>query len=352
MSVDALSEKSEQLLAAWHLPGSVKAALPRFVVDAIRRIRVMVLSRSLPRNRVFEQPPEQRLASASMSIIVPIHDAPLVTQRCLTSLERDAPMSEIILVDDGSRIAQTTDIIREFSSRNGWKVICNPEARGHSAASAAGVRLATRPYLCLLNSDTVVTPWCWRALEQAFETDAAVGVAGPCTSHSGNEQTLEVAEHCRFYWNDSQIRAFAERLTVAPSQPVIVDLPWVSGFAFFIRRSLWAELGGFDRDLPDYGNEEELCKRVAEKGYRSVWVRNAYIHHLAEQSFREKVGNDGIILARIRAAKVLRSKGVTPGKRRSHAAAVISHSRVQLGEMDRRHDSLRAGTDVEAARRS
>ncbi len=254
----------------------------------MQRIKTRVLSRGLPRNRVFEQPPEHRLASASMSIVVPIHDAPLVTKRCLASLERDATKSEVILLDDGSRIAETTNVIREFSSRNGWKVIWNAESHGHSAACMAGARLASRSYLCLLNSDTVVTPWCWRGIEEAFETDPAIGVAGPCTSWSGNEQALEIAISCGFYWNDSQICAFAEQFTVTPPQPVIMELPWVSGFAFFIRRRLWEKLGGFDRKLPDYGNDVELCKRITNVGYRTVWVRSSYIHHLGSQSYAKE----------------------------------------------------------------
>jgi GT2 family glycosyltransferase len=307
-SVDALSGSSVRALAVWHLPGLVRAVLLRAASDAMRPIRVRVLSRSLPRNRVFEQPPEQRLASASMSIVVPIHDAPLVTKRCLASLERDATKSEIVLVDDGSRIAETGHVIREFSSRNGWNVIWNAEPRGHSVACAAGAHLASRPYLCLLNSDTVVTPWCWRAIEDAFETNTTIGVAGPCTSNSGNEQTLDIAGHCRFYWNDSQICAFAERLTADAPQPVILDLPWISGFALFIRRSLWEKLGGFDRNLLDYGNEVEFCKRVTNLGYRTVWVRSSYIHHLGRQSYTNKIGDHEIQSRMLAAFQYIRQR--------------------------------------------
>jgi len=294
MSLVALSGRSARTLAARCLPPGVKGALKtsplRTVIDSLEHLEARVFSRGLSANRVFELPIEYKIASASMSIVVPIHDAPSVTMRCLASLERDATKSEVILVDDCSRITKTIDLIQQFSSRNGWKVVRNEESRGHSAACAAGGRLASRPYLCLLNSDTVVTPWCWRAIQEAFETDLAIGVAGPCTSFSGgNEQTLDIARKCRFYWNDNQICAFAERLNVAPPQPVIFDLPWVGGFAFFIRRSLWKELGGFDENLADYANEVELCIKVAKLGYRIVWVRSGYVHHFGGQSYGKKM---------------------------------------------------------------
>jgi len=143
-SVDARSGSSVQRLPVWRLPGLIRAVLSRAAIDAMSPIRVRVLSRNLSRKSVFEQTPEHRLASASMSIVVPIHDAPLVTKRCLASLERDATKSEIVLVDDGSRIAETGHVIREFSSRNGWNVIWNAEPRGHSVACAAGAHLASR----------------------------------------------------------------------------------------------------------------------------------------------------------------------------------------------------------------
>jgi GT2 family glycosyltransferase len=142
--------------------------------------------------------------------------------------------------------------------------------------------------------------------------DPAIGAAGPSTSTSGNEQALEVAVPCRFHWNDNQICAFAERLTVAPPQPVIQDLPWVSGFALFIRRRLWEELGGFDRNLPDFANEVELCKRLADLRYRSVWVRDSYIHHLGRQSYANEIGHHGIESRLLAAYEFIRTRHGEP----------------------------------------
>ena len=75
------------------------------------------------------------------------------------------------------------------------------------------------------------------------------------------------------------------RLLTEGQDPILADLDWASGFAFFDKTQRLKHFGGFDRNLPDYGNELELCKRVAAKGYRRVWVRNAYIHHLGGQSY-------------------------------------------------------------------
>jgi len=279
--------------------------VPAAVVDNIDRMAARMVSLHLSRGRTFEQSSECQSASTLMSVVVPIHDAPFVTKRCLASLERYGKRAEIILVDDGSRLPETAAIIREFSNRNGWNVISNARAGGHSAACREGARVASRPYLCLLNSDTVVTPWCWRGIQRAFAADSSIGAVGPSTSYSGNQQALNVAIYCRSHWNDSQICAFAERLMAVPLQPELFDLSWISGFAFFIRRNLWEQLGGFDQHLPDYGNEVELCRRVTKSGYRIVWVRTAYIHHLGQLSYRATMGQHEISQRKVGALRYI-----------------------------------------------
>jgi GT2 family glycosyltransferase len=278
----------------FRIPGFLKRLVPLFAVRRLRELKGRAVSREFPRDIEFVQSPEDGKASSAMSVVVAIHDAPVITRHCLASLERYAPEAEVILVDDGSELIETSEVVREFSGRDGWKVIRHEKALGHSEACRAGASMATRTFLCLLNSDTVVTPWCWRKMKEVFEKDQKIGVAGPSTSVASTGQALNVAAKLTEYWNDNQICAFAERLLIQFEEPVEMDLPWVSGFAFFIRRSLWQEFGGFDQGLPDYGNEFELCSRVAEKGYRIVWIRDAYIHHFGGHSYGQLIGDEGI----------------------------------------------------------
>jgi GT2 family glycosyltransferase len=277
------------------------------------KLAMPVMMRNFPRDKQFEQSTEDALASGSMSIIVPIHDAPVVTRRCLVSLEKYAAKAEIILVNDGSKLIETVNMIQHFADRNHWKFVHHEKPLGHSRASEAGADLATRPYLCLLNSDTVVTPSCWRLVKEAFELDERIAVAGPSTSNAGTThlQTLPIARYLCRYLNDNQICDLAGRLVAKCAHPLVSDQTFVCGFAFFIRLSLWNKFDGFDRNLPDYGNEDELGKRVLAEGYRLVWVRNAYIHHFGSQSYREVLGDKAI------SARIDTALAYIRGKRRS-----------------------------------
>lgn len=284
-------------LAELHYPRIVWKLLPRAFRDALRETRGRVVAylamRQLPRDKVFEQSAEDAEASSVLSIIVPVHDAPEVTERCLKSLERYAPNAEVILVDDGSKLEETRTLLDSFAARNGWMLIRHQTPLGHSGACAAGSGAATKPYLCFLNSDTVVTPWSWRPMVEALNGDPRIGAAGPSSSNGG-VQTLNVANITCFKLNDSQICEYARRLFVRSSRMAPIDIPWLCGFALFTRRSFWEQIGGFDPLLVDYGNDYEISRRILESGYRLVWVRSAYIHHFGHTSYKRTLGEKSI----------------------------------------------------------
>lgn len=315
MSKDTHAPLEPELLK-WSIPNFLRPLVPEAAMKILRRFKERRLVRDVPDGIEFSQSREDASASGAMSIVVAIHDAPAVVERCLASLEKYAPEAEVIVVNDGSRLRRTVDVIQGFLERNRWKIVQHETALGHSAACRAGAQIATRPYLCLLNSDTVVTPWCWRGIKEVFESDPQVGVAGPSTSASGTIQALPHANWCCHYWSDNQICAYAERL-LHSSETETEDLPWAGGFAFFVRRTLWHQIGGFDPNLPDYGNEVEFCKRVTGKGYRIVWARNYYIHHLSEQSYGRKLGLAEIESRRRAAEQYLRRKYAVGESRRA-----------------------------------
>lgn len=264
---------------------SLRANLPDPWRRVLRQVRAATLSLGLPRCKEFEQPQSEIDASAAVSIIVAIHDEPEIVARCLSSLERYAKKAEVVLVDDGSKLDRTVAIVDDFGHRRGWTVIRHSSPKGHSRSCEAGARVATRPYLCLLNSDTVVTPWSWRGVKEAFESDTNIAAVGPSTSYATTSQMISIAMHCRHYWTDSQIYGFVERTIAKCRENRMADLAEVSGCAFFIRREVWDKFGGFDPNLPDYGNESDLCIQLLKQGFRIVWTKEAYIHHLGRQSY-------------------------------------------------------------------
>jgi GT2 family glycosyltransferase len=262
-----------------------KKYLPEQVKRQYRHLRSAVLSMDLRGNGDYSLSQEELQASGDMSVIIPVCDAPVVTARCLRSVERFGGEAEIILVNDASNLKETIDVINDFQKRNRWKLINNQTSLGHTRVNNNAAKESTRPYLCLLNSDTVLTPWSWRAASEAFKTDENIAAVGPSTSRSSSRQQIRRATYCRMYWSDRQICAFAKKYVSSRPQRAWVDMDYVDGFAFFIRRRVWEEVGGFNTEIPDYGNELELCERIRKRGYRIVWTANSYIHHFGKSSY-------------------------------------------------------------------
>ncbi len=268
----------------------VRRLMPERIKSRCRSVRAWLLSINLGSVGPFLMSPEEKIASASMSVIVAVHDALEDTKRCLNSLEISGGDAEVIIVDDGSRLQPVRDLLDEFCLRNDWKLVRHGKAVGHSRASEAGVAVSRRPYVCLLNSDTILTHRSWSGMLRAFGVSPQIAVVGPSTSHTATRQQVMRACYCRHHWSENQILCFAEKYVTKHRDEPVVDLPLVGGFAFFMRRDIWDKMGGFDKNLPDYGNEVEFCRRLTQDGFRVVWSKASYIHHLGARTYGQTLG--------------------------------------------------------------
>jgi GT2 family glycosyltransferase len=255
--------------------------IPEWFKVYYRAARARMLSIGLQTHGSFLLTEAERCASERISVIVAVHDGLEVSRRCLNSLKAFGGGAEVVVVDDGSRQEEVRQLLNDCCTRNHWKLVRHETALGHSRASEAGVQVSTRPYTCLLNSDTVITPHSWLGIVRAFAADAKIAVSGPSTSHTVGPQCLRRALHCRRYWTDEQIWSFAEKYVARHQRDPLVDLSMVGGFAFFVRRTVWDELQGFDKNLPDYGNETES--------------KAGYIHHLGSETYGRTLGAGEII---------------------------------------------------------
>jgi len=120
------------------------------------------------------------------------------------------------------------------------------------------------PYVCLLNSDTVIQDGLWLAkLVDSMKQDDQLAVVGPSTNN------------CR------SKRQNGHRLNDSLKYPNrTTHVSELSGFCFLLRKSIWEELGRFnEKDFPLYGSESEYVHRVLKNGYRVGWRQNSFVYH-------------------------------------------------------------------------
>jgi GT2 family glycosyltransferase len=156
---------------------------------------------------------------------------------------------------------------------------------------------ARAPYLLLLNPDTVVEGPVVHVLEAWMAAHADVGVTGArvldadgtlqesarrfpdLTTWFGGRSTWLTS---RFPDNFLTKRNLVAGTAVAAGQPVDVD--WVSGACLMTRRDVFDRVGGFDEGFFLYWEDADYCARVADAGFRRVYVPTVAVRHAAGRS--------------------------------------------------------------------
>ncbi|QBK77614.1 glycosyltransferase family 2 protein [Myroides odoratimimus] len=67
----------------------------------------------------------------------------------------------------------------------------------------------------------------------------------------------------------------------------IMDVPYLSGCFMFLRCDVIKKVGMFDENIFMYGEETDLCRRIIDKGFRTVFYPDVSIyHHFAKGSHK------------------------------------------------------------------
>lgn len=184
----------------------------------------------------------------SVSVIITTKNSERTIERCMSYLKADTTnIAETILVDNSSS-DRTVEIARKLGAKT---YTYGPE---RSAQRNFGIRLASAPYVFIMNSDILVTPSLIReCLELCSSGFDAVSI-GWISQGEG-------------YW--TQCRAL-ESLFYHYDSSILCPL--------FFKKSVILKVKGFDENLAFAGEDIDLLLRLINQGYRVAVARNTLIH--------------------------------------------------------------------------
>lgn len=224
---------------------------------------------------------EVRLASVARSsqptasIIIPVHNQLQFTLRCLHALVRSGDRSafEVILVDDAS----SDDSAATLARIDGLRYLRNAENLGFIQSCNAGAAMARGEFLVFLNNDTVVQPGWLDALLGTFSSHPDTGLAGAKLVYPDGR----LQEAGGIVFADGQAANYGRNEDAAhPRFNFVREADYCSGAAIAIRRTLFGELGGFDRHyLPAYFEDTELAMRVRAAGLKVRYQPASVVVH-------------------------------------------------------------------------
>ena len=197
-------------------------------------------------------------------MVIPTRDRADYLRVTLSSLgaQSTAEVLELIVVDDGS-----TDATPEIAQHAGAVLKRHPAPRGPNAARNTGLAAASAPLIALMDNDVrAAEGWAAAMLEGASRHDWAEVLGGPITA------SLE-GPAPRGCGRESAPITTLDR----GSEDREVEFVWSANMA--IRRSALERVGGFDEDVPIYGDEEEWLMRLHAAGGRVAYVAKATLEH-------------------------------------------------------------------------
>ena len=218
------------------------------------------------------QSPPAPPPSAPVTVVIPLRDHAAALRRLLASLDTDAAVGTVVVVDDGSR---DPGAAAEVAAAFGARLVARPSSGGPGAARNAGAALAETPLVAFVDADCAPAPGWLEALLPHFADPHVAVVAPRVVAGGGDGSLLARYEAARAPYDRGPAPA-----RVAPGGRV----PFLPGAAMVVRT---AALGaGFDASLRG-GEDVDLVWRVAAAGFDVRYEPAARVAHAHRTAARD-----------------------------------------------------------------
>lgn len=247
---------------------------------------LVMLSNRLSNNNIKTREVITRIAKEGLGwvdIVVPVHNSVHITLECLDSIVKNTSWPyKIYIVNDASD-EYTRQKLALWASRNNAELVHNKKNKGFPASVNRGVRLGGGKYVCVHNSDVLVTEGWLTKMVMAIESDEKAMIVNPCTNNTALIDVPMVPGTSYLDMNRAVERTSHRRY------PEIMP----TGFCFFTYRSLFNELGYFDEAYGrGYGEETDWWMRTITrlkdgefKKWKAVLADDTYLFHERGSSF-------------------------------------------------------------------
>lgn len=203
----------------------------------------------------------------------------------------DPRVSEIIVADNGSTDGSQDLLKEQFPEVKLLQLDTNYGfAEGYNRAIAA----VDNPYVILLNSDATGDEGWDVTLFDYMESHPDVGASQPKLLSWQNPERFDYAGAAGGFLDCNGYpycrgRIFATCEVDEGDYDDVVDIHWATGAALMVRRDVYLNCGGLDKDFFAHMEEIDLCWRIRLAGWKIRAVSDAVAYHMGGASLA--VGN-------------------------------------------------------------
>ncbi|WP_424357762.1 glycosyltransferase [Methanocella sp. MCL-LM] len=211
-----------------------------------------------------------------VSVIVCTYNRAKYLDETLQSLLCQSYRDYEIIVVNGPSTDHTEQVLNKYS---GLKIVRQPELNGLSFARNLGIVASNGDILAFIDDDAVADRDWLKFLVQGYKDDSVGGVGG----YVYGPKNEPLFDNGRINKNGLPINM--PDYTVPLGQD---EFQISLGTNCSFRRKAVYDAGGFDPYFRYYHDESDLCVRIAKKGYRIVYVKDAVVMHWMAEGHNRK----------------------------------------------------------------
>lgn len=225
----------------------------------------------------------------TVDVIIPVYRGIEETSRCIESYFAASASNQtparLVVINDCSPEPEMHVYLEQASAEFGFLLLKNEVNLGFVGTANRGMAMGPQNDVLLLNSDTeVANDWLDRIVAHA-DADPRVATVTPLS----NNATI-----CS-YPDFSGRRKLPVGVSVDEMDQVCsdanrgrnVEIPTGVGYCMLIKRDCLDQIGLFDEVAfgKGYGEENDLCMRALENGWKNILAMDAFVYHAGEVSF-------------------------------------------------------------------
>jgi GT2 family glycosyltransferase len=226
-----------------------------------------------------------------VSAVVVHYRTPERLCECLGALSRQRGVELDVLVVDNSG---PLDAAPQPDEGSGWRLHRAAENVGYGRACNTGAALTTREHLLFLNADLTLSEDACAQLCAVAAANATTAVVGPRIYAADGEIELSARSfpsvRTGILGRSSLLTRLLRRAAREPAglsaalgeRAVAAD--WVSGACMLIRREPFEHVGGFDEGYWMYWEDADICRRLREHGWLTMFCPSAVARHITGSS--------------------------------------------------------------------
>ena len=237
----------------------------------------MVIRQAIARIAIFAV-----MSRPKYSVIVPVFNRPQEVAELLESLTQQTYKNfEVILVEDGSSI-KSEKVFEQYAGKLTMQYFFKPNT-GPGPSRNAGFERARGDFFVVFDSDCIIPPHYFEAVEKFLASDSVDAWGGP---DKGMKDFTPLQQAMAFTMSSVLTTGGIRGKSEKGFQP--------RSFNMGISRAVFEKTKGFQFDR--FAEDIELSVRIRKLGFKSALIPDAFVYHKRRTSlsqFYKQVSNFG-----------------------------------------------------------